>query len=130
MRNKPSERSLDNLKGVHPALSAVVVLAMSRSGQDFGVSEGVRSEARQEKLVADGFSKTMRSKHLVQNTGFGHAVDLYPSGFKTVAHITDGAYQAVADAIKSAADDLGVVIEWGYDLWEWDKPHFQFKGIK
>lgn len=130
MRNKPSKRSLSNLQGVHPALVSVVMLAMSRSFQDFGVAEGLRSIGRQQELFDQGFSKTLNSKHLAQKTGFSHAVDLYPSGFNTVAEITAEAYKAVADAIKSAADELGVVVEWGYDLWEWDKPHFQFKGIK
>lgn len=130
MRNKPSTRSLNNLNGVHPALVSVVMLAMSRSSQDFGVAEGLRSQERQQELFNQGFSKTLKSKHLAQKSGFGHAVDLYPSGFKTVAEIPAEAYQSVASAIKSAAQELGVVVEWGYDLWEWDKPHFQFKGIK
>lgn len=130
MRNKPSNKSLSNLEGVHPALVAVVMLAMSRSSQDFGVSEGLRSEERQQELFNSGFSKTMNSKHLVQKTGFGHAVDLYPSGFNSVAEITDAAYESVANAIKSAAVELGVKVRWGYDMWEWDKPHFQFMGIK
>lgn len=130
MKNKPGKRTLSSLKGVHPALSAVVMLAMSRSHHDFSVVEGVRSLETQRGYFKKGVSKTLKSNHLLQSDGFGHAVDCYPVGWKVVDEIPEHAWHRLASEIKSAADDMGVIIEWGYDLWGWDMPHFQFKGIK
>lgn len=76
---KFSQKSLDRLKGVHPLLVDTVHDVMSMQIMDFSVNEGVRTLERQKQLVADGKSRTMLSKHLIQNDGYGHAVDLYPS---------------------------------------------------
>ena len=102
-----SKRSRTRLEGVHPDLVSVVSLAIELTEVDFGVSEGVRSMNRQRKLVASGASTTMRSRHLT-----GHAVDL-------VAYIGSRIawdwplYYKIADAMKQAASDAGVPIEWG-----------------
>ena len=45
---------------------------------DFQVYEGLRTRARQAKLVASGASQTMDSRHLPGADGLGHAVDLVP----------------------------------------------------
>jgi peptidoglycan L-alanyl-D-glutamate endopeptidase CwlK len=58
-----SDRSLDRLKGVHPDLVATVKRAIELTTVDFGVTEGVRDFERQKKLVAEGRSQTMNSKH-------------------------------------------------------------------
>lgn len=73
-----STRSLRNLSGVHPNLIAVVGLALSQSVVDFTVVEGLRDIETQRQNVAKGVSQTMNSRHLKQDDGFGHAVDLYP----------------------------------------------------
>ena len=49
-----SERSLNNLKGVHPKLVAVVKRALEITPIDFTVLEGVRSQERQNELWAQG----------------------------------------------------------------------------
>lgn len=115
-----SKRSLARLDGVHPDLISVVKLAIEATEIDFGVSEGLRTEKRQRKLVASGASTTMRSRHLT-----GHAVDL-------VAYIGSRIawdwplYYKIADAMKQAASDAGVPIEWGGDWKSFkDGPHFQ-----
>ena len=64
-------RSRARLRGVHPDLVRVVTRAIEITDVDFTVLEGVRSLSRQRQLVAQGASKTMRSRHLT-----GHAVDL------------------------------------------------------
>ena len=76
---KFSKKSLDLLQGVHPLLVEVVTEAMAYQVMDFSVNEGVRTLERQKQLVAEGKSRTMLSKHLIQADGYGHAVDLYPS---------------------------------------------------
>ena len=78
MKYKLSNKSLERLNGVHPSLVFLVQSAMETQIMDFSVNEGVRTLDRQKDLVSKGFSKTMKSKHLVQSDGYGHAVDLYP----------------------------------------------------
>lgn len=120
MMYKFSSRSYSNLVGVRPELVAVATRALAISDVDFLVTEGMRSEDRQRVLVASGASKTMKSRHLT-----GHAIDL--------AAWVDGGirwdwplYDQLAVAMKQAAADLGVKIEWGGDWTSFrDGPHFQ-----
>ena len=107
MTFKLSQRSLDRLVGVDDALVAVVTTAIEYTKVDFGVIEGLRTIERQQELVDRGASKTMKSKHLN-----GSAVDL-------VAYIGPrvswelNLYDDIADAMKQAATELGVVVRWG-----------------
>ena len=115
------KRSLENLKGVHPDLVNVVELAIQKTGQDFTVIEGRRTYERQRQLVAQGFSKTMNSRHLT-----GHAVDIIPYPIPSDwSEYTNKQWGMIADAMMEAAEELGVDLDWGYALWGWDKPHHQ-----
>ncbi len=117
---KLTPRSTDNLKGVHADLAAVVRRAAELTTVDFIVTEGVRNIEKQKRLVAAGASKTMNSRHLT-----GHAVDL--------AAVVNGEarwdwplYHKLAATMKSAAEELGVTIEWGGNWRSFkDGPHFQ-----
>lgn len=120
MTFKLGMRSLFRLRGVHKDLVMVVQRAIQLTTVDFTVLEGLRTQDRQVELVAKGASQTMRSRHLT-----GHAVDL--------GALIDGSvrwdwplYYKIAEAMKTAAQQLGVPIEWGGD-WESfkDGPHFQ-----
>ena len=71
-----SNRSKKKLEGVHPDMVAVVERAIEITKVDFGVTYGVRTVEEQEKLVASGRSQTMKSKHLIQDSGYSHAVDV------------------------------------------------------
>jgi peptidoglycan L-alanyl-D-glutamate endopeptidase CwlK len=112
-----SNRSLSNLQGVHPDLIGVVKRAIEITEQDFSVIEGVRNIDRQRELVAQGKSTTMNSRHLT-----GHAVDLAPYPLSW-----DWEYfYPIADAMKAAAEEQGVDLEWGGDWSSFpDGPHFQ-----
>lgn len=114
-------RSASRLNGVHPLLQAVVVLALKKYAvRDFGVARDcVRTQKRQAELVNAGRSKTMNSLHRIQSDGFSHAVDLYPSGYASVADMEWQAFVDVADAMRAAAHELGVGIRWGAD-WDGD----------
>lgn len=102
-----SERSLNNLKGVHADLVHVVKRAIEISNTDFAVIEGVRTKARQAELVKKGASKTMNSRHLT-----GHAVDIVPIvNGKISWNFND--YYPLAEAMATAADELGVRVRWG-----------------
>ena len=75
-----SNRSLDRLEGVHPDLVETVKKAIDRTKIDFGVTYGVRSLEEQQRLFNMGRSQTLKSKHLIQDSGFSHAVDLVEIG--------------------------------------------------
>jgi len=102
-----SQRSLGKLEGVDPSLVAVVKRAIELTKVDFGVVYGMRTIEEQEKLVAAGKSQTMKSKHLE-----GRAVDLmaYVDG-KGCWELN--VYDDLCDAMKAAAEELGVAIKWG-----------------
>lgn len=121
---KLSQRSIDRLKGVNPVLVKVVERAIQISQYDFMVVEGLRTIETQKKYVAEGKSKTMNSYHLT-----GHAVDLAPLENGVIDwNNNKGQFDAVAKAMKQAAKELGVALEWGGD-WKTfiDKPHYQIK---
>lgn len=120
MTFKLGPRSIARLKGVHPDLVKVVERAIILTPVDFTVLEGLRSPERQKTLVTSGASQTMNSRHLT-----GHAVDLG-------AWVDDQVdwswplYSKIAVAMKTAAIELKIPIEWGGD-WKTfkDGPHFQ-----
>ena len=115
-----SARSRTRMKGVHPALVAVMEAAIRRSSVDFMITEGLRTPAHQAALVRAGASRTLKSRHLT-----GHAVD--------VAALVEGKvrwdwplYPRIAQAVKAAAAAQGTAIVWGGD-WPTlrDGPHFE-----
>lgn len=101
------ERSLKNLEGVHPDLVKVVKRAIAISHMDFTVIEGVRTIERQKELVRKGASKTMNSRHIT-----GHAVDIVPVKDGVISWRIDD-YYPLAEAMATAADELGVQVRWG-----------------
>lgn len=120
-----SKRSYSRLAGVHPELVKVVERAIKLTEVDFVVTEGLRTVERQRQLLAAGASTTMNSRHIT-----GHAVDL-------AAWVSTGPgkgevrwdwplYHKIAAAMKQAANELGVSLEWGGDWKSFkDGPHFQ-----
>jgi peptidoglycan L-alanyl-D-glutamate endopeptidase CwlK len=110
-------KSRRRLYGVHPDLVLVVNKAIEITTQDFTVLEGLRTLERQQQLYNTGKSKTMNSRHLT-----GHAVDLAPW---PITWDWDHFYP-IADAMKAAAEEVGVPIEWGGDWKSFpDGPHYQ-----
>lgn len=120
MNYRLSNRSKARLEGVHPDLVACVKRAIEITEVDFSVLEGLRTPERQAQLVANGASTTSNSRHLT-----GHAVDLgaYINGSIDWSWPL---YYKIADAMKQAADELNVDLEWGGDWTTFkDGPHFQ-----
>ena len=107
MTFKLGKKSRERLIGVHPDLTRVVERAIELTDVDFTVLEGIRSKARQEKLVASGASQTMNSRHLT-----GHAVDL---GALVAGQVRWdwGLYLRIAGAVRIASLELGIPIRWG-----------------
>lgn len=137
------ERSQKNLVGVHPDLILVMELGLKKSPYDFFINEGVRTEARQRALYAQGRSKpgpkvtwTLVSNHFKnKKTGYGHAVDAYKFPFS--AKQTVAVSLAIAKAVLQAADELDIPVRWGgnwdmdgnyFERGEGDSPHFELWG--
>jgi peptidoglycan L-alanyl-D-glutamate endopeptidase CwlK len=116
-------RSIHNLAGVHPDLVRVVLRA-AEGPTSFIVTEGLRTLERQKVLMAEGKSRTLRSRHLT-----GHAVDLAvlsPEGISW----DKGDYKMLSMQVKAAALELAIPLEWGgeafgtafYDGCHWQLP--------
>jgi peptidoglycan L-alanyl-D-glutamate endopeptidase CwlK len=119
-------RSKLRLRGVHPDLVKVVERAIEITPVDFTVLEGLRTRQRQLELYKQGATRTMNSRHLT-----GHAVDLgaYVGGS---VRWDWPLYHRIAEAVKQAAEEVGVPIEWGGD-WKGgfvDGPHWQLPWRK
>ena len=122
---KLGPRSKMRLEGVHPDLVRVVERAIQITTVDFTVLEGVRDPLRQRKMVDSGASQTMNGRHIPGADGYAKAVDLG-------AWVDDQVdwswplYHKIAAAMKEAARQVKVPIEWGGDWRTFkDGPHFQ-----
>ncbi len=83
------------------------------SNPEIFVTEASRTDERQKEMIAKNLSKIARSLHqdwLAIDIAF-HWSELYPSDHSK--------RRKVADSAKS------YWIDWWYDLWNWDKVHFQ-----
>ena len=122
---KLGKRSLSNLEGVHPDLVKVVKKAIELTECDFTIIEGLRTKERQAQLLKEKKTTTSNSRHLT-----GHAVDLAAWVDGTVSWNWDHYYK-IAEAVKQAAKELNISIEWGG---EWksfpDAPHWQLPWSK
>ena len=106
MGYKLGKRSLSRLEGVNDDLVTVVKYAIGVTKQDFSVICGLRTIEEQKVLVAKGASQTMKSKHID-----GNAVDLmaYCDGGRWELNL----YDEIADAMKEAAEAVGLKLRWG-----------------
>ena len=142
-RHRLSRRSRSKMKGLHGHMKAVTSRAsellrdMDGGVIDFRVGECVRSEQRQDILMAAGRSKTRNSRHLVkQIKEYGEwqdrcaAIDLIALVHGEVTWNWP-AYHVIAKAMKQAAKELDVDIDWGGDWRTFkDGPHFQLSWRK
>jgi peptidoglycan L-alanyl-D-glutamate endopeptidase CwlK len=126
------KKSLKKLQGVHPDLIAVVHRAIQITTVDFTVLEGVRTLDRQKTLLKQGKSQTLNSRHIprvpVKNKELGavsHAVDL--GAFVNGKILWNWHYyEEIAIAMKKAAKELNINIEWGGDWKSFkDGVHFE-----
>ena len=103
---------MDKLEGVHPAMTGVVERAIQITDVDFGVTQGIRTFEEQQANVAAGRSQTMKSKHLLQDDGFSHAVDVVAYVGPNVSWELN-LYDNICDDFKQAAEETGAAIKWG-----------------
>ena len=114
-----SEQSEQHLAEIHDDLYEVVFLARLISEVPFEIIDGLRTIEEQRDYFNNGFSKTMKSKHLE-----GLAVDVVPIPVTWEPE----AFLPIAEAMKQAADILDTPIVWGGDWRTFkDYPHFELK---
>lgn len=112
-------RSQQNLEGVHPDLADKVVRrAIEISGCDFTVIQGVRTEKEQRQRIKSGKSQTKNSRHIPRLPAdqpelgkVAHAVDL--AAWTGKASWDLELLIKVADAMRQAALEANVALEWG-----------------
>jgi peptidoglycan LD-endopeptidase CwlK len=138
--NRLGYKSRRELIGVHPDMIIVTVTAIINlpKGLDATVFDGLRTLPEQRENLRRGVSKTLKSKHLPQADGYGHAVDIVPiingqlawdSKDAVTQKLIDKAFADISDQMLAAADLHDIEIESGYKLWGWDKPHFQLGKV-
>ena len=99
------KRSRERLKGVDAKL--VNVLNEVVKYFDITIIEGLRSQKRQDELVAEGKSKTKFGKHVL-----GKAVDLAPYPIDWKARDD---FHLLGGFILGVASQMGVNVRWGGD---------------
>jgi peptidoglycan L-alanyl-D-glutamate endopeptidase CwlK len=126
---KLGKNSINNMAGIDGRLIDIADVAITLSNIDFGIPStgGLRSEADQAKLFADGVSKadgTINSRSYHQS---GKALDVY--AYVDGKASWDKLHLAlIAAAMLQASAQLGYELKWG-GLWKsWqDYPHFEIK---
>ena len=89
------------------------IAEVNKKSEVIFITETWRSEERQKELIAAKLSQVARSNHqdwLAVDIAFRWD-ELYPSDSKQ--------WRTIADIAKKYG------IDWGFDLWKWDRPHFQ-----
>lgn len=128
---KFSQRSLDVLNTCDPRLQVLCRVVVQSFDCAILPDGGVRTPERQQQLFDAGKSKTLQSKHLPDEHGKSHAVDMapYPIDWNDTARFyTFGCF------VRGVAAGLGIKLRWGGD-WDgdWtftdqkfhDLPHFE-----
>lgn len=132
-----SQRSKNNLVGIHPDLVRLMNEAIKDSPIDFTITDGVRTTQQQRSLYEQGRTKpgaivtnadgvNNKSNHQAKSDGYGYAVDLYPYYNKSVQLNDVKNLRLIANHIKEVAKRLDIGIQWGGD-WKTfkDYPHFE-----
>lgn len=104
--------SNQELIGVHPDLVGMAQRAILITLQDFSVHDGLRTIEEQREYVRTKVSRTLKSMHLPQRDGLGHALDLVPYINGKLRWELDACI-VIAKAVRQAANELKVPIVWG-----------------
>lgn len=142
------ERSERNLIGVHPELVHLCYM-MDQAEHKFIITSPPRTKAQQEALYAQGrepvqvvhalrkrallpkisdaeakivVTWTLKSKHIIQNSGFAEAFDFAP---RPVNWNNTTAFDLMGKDFKDMAKSLGIRVVWGGDWKKPDRPHIE-----
>lgn len=131
--NRASNRTKNNLYGVHHKLVMLAGYALAISEQDFFVNEGLRSAEKQNEYYKKGASQLdgykKRSKHqddLSTDDIDSRAIDVYYTGWSRDDKADDPRWIPVHNAFKKASEMLNIGIVFGKDWKSFvDKPHIE-----
>lgn len=117
-------------QGVHPQLMQVYRRAnelAQEQGFTITIRDGLRTVAEQAEYLRKGATKTMNSRHIKAENGWGHALDLEVlySGEKTNAKDWEGVNK-IKPLMFQAAKELNIPLEWGGD-WSGFKDGFHWQ---
>ena len=114
-------------QGLDLELIKVVHRASKISMHGFWIVQGKRSQVEQDRLYEQGRSHrgaivtwTRHSKHVE-----GRAIDFQPLDVEGRPTWDRRAFESTASEFKRAAAEVGVHIDWGYDLWNKDLGHIE-----
>lgn len=113
---KLGAKSKAELKQVAKNMVLVCEDAIKITLVDFAVYDGIRTPQEQKELFNNGASHTLKSLHLIQPDGFGHAVDLVPCINKKLRWEWEPIYK-VAHAVAKSAEKRGLDLVWG-GVWD------------
>jgi len=132
--------SLKRLEGVHPSLLLILKSAIKMSKVDFGIASGVRTAEEQHRKYEKGLSELdgykRKSKHQIQEDGYGHAIDIYiwdgqnKRGIFDYTEENGWMWLEVGRAMLRASRLLDVPITWGltFNIGSgYDVGHFELK---
>jgi peptidoglycan L-alanyl-D-glutamate endopeptidase CwlK len=127
---KLGKNSINNMAGIDGRLIDIADVAITLSNIDFGIPStgGLRSEADQAKLFADGVSKADGVSNLSYHQS-GKALDLYAIDPETGKASWDKLHLSLcAAAMLQASAQLGYELRWGGNWKSWqDYPHFEIR---
>lgn len=121
---KRNEEAISSLQGGLQHLVRFILYRLSRMGEDVLITEGFRTKEDQLKEYQEGNSEVLYPYSFHNH---GAAVDVVPVRFGVPWMLEWGAssrYQNIAKVFAQWG------FEWGYSLWGFDKPHFQFRQGK
>lgn len=118
-----STRSLANLETCCEPLQLVAHRAIQVI--DFTVICGHRGRDAQDAAYDQGASK-LRWPHSIHNRLPSEAFDLAPYPISW-ARADEWRFVELAGIVLRAAHELDVALDWGFQLWGWDMPHFQIR---
>tara|TARA_Y100001937_G_scaffold127705_1_gene200798 strand:- start:278 stop:676 length:399 start_codon:yes stop_codon:yes gene_type:complete len=116
---KLGRRSMKRLKGVDPRL--VLLLQKVVKYYDITVIEGLRSQERQNELVAQGKSKTKFGKHV---QGLAVDIAMYPIDWNARDD-----FHMLGGFVLGIANQMGIRIRWG-GCWRYDSLYQGQRTVK
>lgn len=128
---KLGKKSRKHMIGLHPIMAFAVEMAIQRTSQDFTIlsTGGVRTNKQQLAMYAQGRTTEGSKVTWTKNSfhQYGLAVDLV--AYKRGASWDTKLYPAIVKAMKEVIEEYNLPIDWGYDLWQKDLPHWQITKL-
>lgn len=131
--------SRERLSTCHPDLQKIMNEVIKVSPVDFTIVSGYRNEEEQTKAFNKGHSKArfLESPHNflpslavdVMPYVDGRLVDKDNSGYLDYYYLLFDTIMEVYQEMKDNGD-IDIELEWAYDKWGWDLPHYQIVGWK